>query len=275
MLDWAKTRGVAGATSFEDADELPGENRLPWMTRERGLAMLGLAIGRDRWRVPEDHRIGYDLRLDGQLGFAVDGYEPDKYRWGSSSRVGLRFSLGGGSGSSHSELSGELATGALFTLDKFGSGIVARVSGTAFALLEPSSNAIVANVGVPFGFAFRRRGYHGELLFWPSLGWAAVIEHEQNRGSGPIFLGSMVRFGTEETWLETSFLRSAVETDVDSSRLSLCNSLDDLFFCTDGFWLHVRDIQDDEPASFARVGFRIGFGIHSTRVSENPSGRPR
>jgi hypothetical protein len=70
-------------------------------------------------------------------------------------------------------------------------------------------------------------------------------------------------------------MRSAVEADVDSSRFSLCTAAKEWFLCTDGFWLHVHDIQDDEPASFARVGIRVGFGSHATRVREIPSGRPR
>lgn len=276
MLDWAKSRGTANVTTFEDAEALAGERVLPWHQRERGIAMLGVAIGRDRWRAPEAHRLGYDLRLDGQLGFAVDGYEPQNYRWGTSSRLGLRFSLGGGSGDAHSELSGELSTGALFTLDEFGSGAVARVSGNAIAVLEPGTNAILANVGVPFGFAFQRRGYHGELLFWPSLGWASVSSEEKNHGSGPLFLGVLSRFGTDSTWFEGSFLRSAVNADVDSSRFSLCTAVVQTWFlCTDGFWLHVNDIQNDEPSSFARVGLRLGVGSHATRLREDPSGRPR
>jgi hypothetical protein len=275
MLDWAKARGTANATTFDDAEALAGEKKLPWRQRDRGFALLGMAFGRDRWRVPASHEIGYDLRLDGQLGFSVDGYEPEAFRWGTSSRLGLRFSLGGGSGNAHSEISGELSTGALFTLDRYGSGAIARVSGSAFTVLEPGQDVVLANVGVPMGFAFNQRGVHGELLFSPSLGWANVVSHDRNRGSGPLFLGVLSRFGSDNTWLEASFLRSAVGADVDSSRFSLCTTVRSWFLCTDGFWLHLNDIQDDEPASFARVGLRLGVGSHATRMSENPSGRPR
>jgi len=274
MLKWAKSRGVQGNTQFEDGDALLAPPRLPFIERERGFAMLGMATGRDRWRGPSGHRMGYDLRLDGELGFGLDGYEPTAYSWGTSSKIGLRFSLGGGSGSSHSELGGELATGAVFTVDQFGSGAIARISGAATAVLEPGADAVLANVGVPFGFGFHRSGLHGELLFWPSLGWAAIVEKNKNRGSGPLFVGAMSRFGNDRAWFEGSFLRSAVEADVDSTRFSVCTRIAQWSLCTDGWWLHVHDIQNNDAAGYARVGLRLGVGSSATRMAESPSGRP-
>lgn len=275
MLDWAKGRAIQGRTEFEDGEALPAEPTVPFIQRERGFALLGLATGRDRWRAPGDHRLGYDVRLDGELGFGVDGYDAKPYTWGTTSRLGLRFSLGGGSGSSHSELAGELSAGALLTLDKYGSGAIARISGTGVGVLEPGATAVIANVGVPFGFGFHRMGYHGEMLLWPSLGWATVVMDDHNRGSGPLFLGAMGRFGTDRTWFEGSFQRSAVEAEVDSTRFSICSRYKQWALCTDGFWLHVHDILDNEASSFARVGLRIGVGSSATRLSENAAGRPR
>lgn len=251
----------------------PAEPEFTWVQRERGRALLGVATGSDRWRSPEEHRSGYDLRMDGQLEFAVEGYEQKRFTWGRSSLLDLRFSLGGGSGSSHSELGGELSTGALFTLDRDGSGVVARISGMGVALLEPGRDAILANVGVPFGLAFHKLGYHAELLFWPSLGWATVVLDEQNRGSGPLYVGSIARFGSEQVWFDGSFTRSVVEAEVDSTRLSLCSRIGRWSLCSDGWWLHVHDILDNEASSFARVGIRLGVGTTANRQFATPSSK--
>jgi hypothetical protein len=268
IIDWAKARGVEGTTVFDDGDALAGEPRFSFRQRERGLALFGMSVGRDRWRSPEEHRLGYDLRMDGELALAVEGFEPKPFQWGTTSRVQLRFSLGGGSGSAHSELAGEIASGALFTLDDAGSGAIARVSGAALAVLEPGADALLATIGVPFGFGFHRRGFHGEILLVPALGWATVVGHDQSRGTGPLFGGAVARLSAEHFWLEGSMLRSVLDAEADASRLSVCSAVSDWFLCTDGVWLHVRDIVDDERSSFARVGLRLGIASTATRTHE-------
>ncbi|MGC4063685.1 MAG: hypothetical protein QM784_03390 [Polyangiaceae bacterium] len=274
IIDWAKARGVEGTTVFEDGDALAGEPRFTFRQRERGLALFGVSAGRDRWRSPEEHRLGYDLRMDGELGLAVEGFEPKPFQWGTTSRVGLRFSLGGGSGSAHSELAGEIASGALFTLDRAGSGVVARVSGAAFAVLEPGADAMVATIGVPFGFGFHRGSYHGEILLLPALGWMTVVEQNQSRGTGPLFGGAVARFGAEHAWLEGTVLHSVLDAEADASRLSVCSTLDHWFLCADGLWIHVRDIVDEDPGGFARVGLRLGLASLATRVHDRGDGQP-
>lgn len=269
ILDWARGRGLAGAQPFDDSIVVPGELLRPWIDRERGTALLGISMGHDRWRSPTTHRLNGDLRLDGELAIAADSYEPVVGMWGTSSRAGLRFALGGSSNSAQSELAGELATGALLTLDKRGSGAVARISGSGFALLEPGSTAVMANVGVPFGFTLNKVRWFGELLFWPSLGWASVTLDRDNRSSGPLFMGGVARFGTRTTWLDANYLRNAIEADVSSTRLSVCTQLEPLTFCTDGWWLSVHDILDNQPASYARVGFRLGLGSSVWRTAES------
>lgn len=269
ILDWARGRGLAGAQPFDDSIVVPGEFVRPWIDRDRGLALLGFAYGRDRWQSPQTHRLGNDFRLDGELALAADSYEPVVGMWGTSSRVGLRFALGGGSGVAHSELAGELATGALLTLDKRGSGAIARISGSGFAVLEPGAYAVMANVGVPFGFSITKLRWHGEILLWPSLGWASVTLDHNSRSSGPLFMGAVVRLGTRTTWLEANHTRSAIEADVLSTRMSVCTQFEPMTLCTDGWWLRVHDILDDEPASFTRVGFRLGIGSSVWHTAES------
>jgi hypothetical protein len=268
MLDWARGRGLAGAQPFDDSIVVPGELLRPWIDRERATAFIGFSMGRERWQSPVTHRLDNDLRLDGQLAIAADSYEPVVGMWGTSSRADLRFALGGSSSNVQSELSGELATGALLTLDKHGSGAVARISGSGAILLEPSANAILANVGVPFGFTLNKLRWHGELLLWPSLGWASVSLDRNSRSSGPLFIGAIGRFGVRTAWLEANYLRNAIEADVESMRMSVCTQFEPLTFCTDGSWLHVHDILDNEPASYARVGIRIGLGSSVWRTAE-------
>ncbi len=269
ILDWARGRGLAGAQPFDDSIALPGELLRPWIDRERGTAFIGFSMGHDRWQSPVTHRLDNDLRLDGELALAADSYEPVVGMWGTSSRASLRFALGGSSSNVHSELAGELATGALLTLDKRGSGAVARISGSGAALLEPDASAVLANVGVPFGFTINKLRWYGEMLLWPSLGWASVTLDRNNRSSGPLFMGAVGRFGMRTTWIEANFLRSAIEADVQSTRLSVCTQFEPLTFCTDGWWLHVHDILDNQPASYARVGIRIGLGQSVWRTAES------
>lgn len=269
ILDWARGRGLAGAQPFDDSIVVPGELLRPWIDRERATAIIGFSMGRDRWQSPTTQRMDNDLRLDGELAIAADSYEPVVGMWGMSSRAGLRFALGGSSSNVQSELSGELATGALLTLDRHGSGAVARISGSGFGLLEPGASALLANVGVPFGFTVNKVRWYGELLLWPSLGWASVTLDRNNRSSGPLFMGAIGRLGMRTTWFETSFLRNAIEADVMATRMSVCTQLEPLTFCTDGTWLHVHDILDNQPASYARVGIRIGLGSSVWRTAES------
>lgn len=269
ILDWARGRGLAGAQPFDDSLVVPGELLRPWIDRERITGLIGFSMGRDRWQSPSTHRLDNDLRLDGELALAAESYEPVIGMWGTSSRASLRFALGGSTSNVQSELAGELATGALLTLDKRGSGAVARISGSGAALLEPGASAVLANVGVPFGFTFHKVRWFGELLLWPSLGWASITLDRNNRSSGPLFMGAIARAGMRATWFEGSFLRSAIEADVESTRLSVCTQLEPLTFCTDGSWLHVHDILDNQPASYARVGIRIGLGSNVWRTAES------
>jgi hypothetical protein len=269
VLDWARGRGLAGAQPFDDSIVLPGESLRPWIDRDRGFAFLGISTGHDRWRLPGVRRLDNDLRLDGELALASDSYEPVVGMWGTSSRLGLRFALGGSSDNAHSEIAGELATGALLTLDKRGSGAIARISGSGAAVLEPGSSAVLANVGVPFGFSVTKVRWHGELLLWPSLGWASIGHNGEHRGSGPLFIGAMARLGTRTTWLEANHTRAAVEADVTSTRMSVCTQFEPITFCTDGWWLRVHDILDNDPGAYTRVGVRIGFGSTVWRTAES------
>jgi hypothetical protein len=269
MIDWARGRGLAGAEAFDDSIVVPGEFLRPWIDRERGLALLGVGVGRERWQSSAAHQLENDLRFDGELALAVDNYEPIVGMWGRSSRVNFRFSLGGASGGAQSELSGELSTGALLTLDNHGSGAVARISGAGSVLLEPGSTALLTNVGVPLGFTFNKVKWYGELLVWPSLGWASVTLDRVNRSSGPLFFGAIARFGMRTTWFEANHLRSAVEADVDSTRMSVCTQFEPVTICTDGWWLHVHDILDERVAGYTRVGLRIGVGSSVWRTTES------
>lgn len=268
MLDWARGRGLAGADAFDDAIVTPGELLRPWIDRERGYALLGVSVGRERWQTPLAHRFGYDTRFDGELGVAADSYEPVVGMWGTSSRANLRFGLGAASGSAHSELAGELAAGALLTLDKRGSGAVARIAGSGAAVLEPGSRAVLANVGVPFGFTITKLRWYGEFLLWPSLGWATIAREGKATGTGPLFIGGMGRLGTRTTWLEANHLRAAIGSDVTSTRMSVCTQFEPVTFCTDGWWLSVHDILDEQPARFARVGVRFAIGSSVWRTAE-------
>ena len=231
--------------------------------------MLGFSMGRDRWQSPATHRLDNDFRLDGELALAADSYEPVVGMWGTSSRANLRFALGGSTSNLQSELAGEIATGALLTLDKRGSGAVARISGTGVAMLEPGATAVIANVGVPFGFTITKPRWYGEILFWPSLGWASVTLDRNSRSSGPLFMGAIARFGMRTSWIEANYLRSAIEADVASTRISVCTQSEPVTFCTDGWWLHAHDILDNQPASFARVGIRVGLGQSVWRTAES------
>lgn len=270
LLDWGRGRGPAGAGAFESDWVLPGESLRPWLDRERGFALLAGAVGRSRWQSAHAHDLGYDLRLDGELALAADSFEPIVGGWGTTSRAGLRFALGGSSGhGAHSELAGELATGALLTLDKRGSGAVARISATGFAVMEPGAYAVLTNVGVPFGFTINKLRWYGELLVWPSLGWSAIELDKKNTGTGPLFIGGIARLGQRTTWFEGSYLRSAIEAEVESTRLSVCTQFEPVTLCTDGWWLTVHDILDGETARYARVGLRIGIGSSVWRTAES------
>lgn len=270
VVDWARGSGPAGAGSFDSDIVVPGELLRPWLDRERGLALLSSSIGRSRWQSPAAHDLGYDLRLDGELALAQDSYEPIVGRWGRTTRAGLRFALGGSSvGGAHSEIAGELATGALLTLDRRGSGAVARISATSVAVVEPGAYALLANVGVPFGFTINKLRWYGELLIWPSLGWAAIEHERRNTGTGPLFIGAIARLGQRTTWVEASYLRSAIEAEVESTRLSVCTQFEPVTLCTDGWWLAVHDILDEQSAHYARVGLRLGIGSSVWRTAES------
>lgn len=270
ILDWARGRGLAGAEPFDDAVAVPGELLRPWIDRERGHALLAVSGGRNRWQSSDSRRaLGYDLRLDGELSLAADSYEPIVGMWGTSSRASLRFALGGSSEGAHSEFAGELGTGALLTLDRRGSGAIARITGSGFGVVEPGAYAILTNVGVPFGFSINKLRWYGELLLWPSLGWAAIDFNKKNTGTGPLFLGGMLRLGQRTTWLEASHLRSAIEAEVESTRVSVCSQFEPVTLCTDGWWLNVHDILDNESARYARVGVRLGIGSSVWRTAES------
>ncbi|MGE5783394.1 MAG: hypothetical protein ACM3ZE_02345 [Myxococcales bacterium] len=271
ILDWARGRGLAGAEPFDDAISVPGELLRPWIDRERGFAMLGASVGRNRWQLPGSNgrELGYDLRLDGELSLAADSYEPIVGMWGTSSRANLRFALGGSSEGAHSEFAAELGTGALLTLDRRGSGAVARITGSGAGVIEPGAYAVLTNVGVPFGFAVNKLRWYGELLLWPSLGWAAIDLNKRNTGTGPLFLGGILRLGQRTTWLEASYLRSAIEAEVESTRVSVCSQFEPVTFCTDGWWLDVHDVLDEEAARYARVGVRLGIGSSVWRTAES------
>jgi hypothetical protein len=270
ILEWARSRGLAGAQPFDDSLVVPGEQVRPFIDRERGLALLGVSVGSDRWQSSVTHDLGGDFRLDGELALAADSYEPVVGRWGTSSRADLRFALGGSSGNGQSEVDGELATGALLTLDKRGSGAVARISGSGSALLEAGRTAVLANVGVPFGFTINKLRWYGELLLWPSLGWASISLDHHNNSSGPLFMGAIARLGSRTTWFEANYLRSAIEANIDSTRMSVCTQfLEPLTLCTDGWWLHVHDILDNQPAGFTRVGLRLAVGSSVWRTAES------
>lgn len=267
LLQWTKQRILSEQPKFEDEPVVPEELLRPMITRERGLALLGVATGTGYFRAPDQRVDGNDVRLEGELRLAVDTYEPVAGMIGKTSRVGLRVAFGGGSDSAHSEVSGAFATGAMVTFGDNGGGGFARVLGGGATVLEPGRSAILAHVGVPVGYLLDQRDWHFEVALLPALGWTTVVVDDVNRGTGPLYLGGTARLDVRGAWLDGEYLKSLIEGDVDSTRLSACGFIiSPVALCADGWWLSVHDIANDEPASFARVGLRLSVG--STRESE-------
>ena len=266
MLEQARMRGAAAAQDFED-DPTNALPMVPWTLEVNSSRMLGVDVGLSR--------MSADAGSERELGIGVVGqiyrskWEQPRVAglWGQSWAVALDAAFGAESNRYFGAGSGLAQFGTLATLGAAGHVFFLRFSGELATYRDPNDSMSTGFASIPVGVGFRVAQAHLELGVVPALGWASLFQDARQFDAGPLFIGAQMKWLTKPGFVALQYLRGVSPADATDTTLSTCAYSGLVALCAEGTWVRLNDLGQGNPASFARVGIRIGLGT-SSRKSE-------